>query len=122
MSAQSIRRLSSLTSGSSDPLLTQQRSKLDNENDDEKEHDLGSKSRERQSWFAPFSRARYRAGTRYRFWDVSTKHPSLAFVHVREKRPAFDPATSKLDNENDDEHEHDLGSKAMNDNLGLPLF
>ena len=44
MSAQSIRRLSSLTSGSSDPLLTQQRSKLDNENDDEHEHDLGSKA------------------------------------------------------------------------------
>jgi len=59
-------------------------------------HDLGNKSRERQSWFAPLlvvlvivlalvidSR------------DVSTKHPSLAFVHVREQRPAFDPATLK---------------------------
>jgi hypothetical protein len=42
MSVQSIRRLPSFTSASSDPLLTQQPSKLDNENDDE--HDLGSKA------------------------------------------------------------------------------
>jgi len=54
--------------------------------------------------------------------DVSTKHSSLAFVHVREQRPAFEQQRSKLDNEHDDEHEHDLGSKAINDNLGLPLF
>ena len=27
--------------------------------------------------------------------DVSTKHPSLVFVHVREQRPAFEPATVK---------------------------
>jgi len=43
--------------------------------------------------------------------DVSKKHPSLAFVHVREQRPAFEQQWSKLDNAHDDEHEHDSGSK-----------
>jgi len=32
------------------PAFDQQRSKLDNARDDEHEHDLGSKSHERQSW------------------------------------------------------------------------
>ena len=39
--------------------------------------------------------------------DVSKKHPSLAFVHVREQRPAFEQERSKFDNE----HEHDSGTK-----------
>ena len=48
--------------------------------------------------------------------DVSKKHPSLAFVHVREQRPAFEQQRSKFDNEHDDEHEHDSGTKGR-----LPL-
>ena len=43
--------------------------------------------------------------------DVRTKHPSLVFVHVREQRPAFEQQRSKFDNEHDDEHEHDSGTK-----------
>ena len=74
------------------PAFEQQRSKFDNEHDDEHEYDLGSKSHERHSWFGPFlvvlvvvidSR------------EASKKHPSIVFVHVREQRPAFDPATVK---------------------------
>jgi len=85
MSAQSIRRLASFTSASSDPLLNQHRSKLGSEDDDD-EHD-SKKSHQRESWFAPLlvllplvidSR------------DVSTKQLSLVFVHVREQRPAFE--------------------------------
>jgi len=86
MISKSIRRLSSFTSARSGPLLSQQRSKLDNEDDDDDEHD-SKKSHQRESWFAPLlvllllvidSR------------DVSTKHLSLVFVHVREQRPAFE--------------------------------
>jgi hypothetical protein len=51
--------------------------------------------------------------------EASKKHPSLGFVHVLRQRPAFAQKRSKLDNE----HEHDSGSKAMNDNLGFcPLY
>jgi len=51
-------------------------------------HDLESKNHERQAWSTPLlvvidSR------------DVSTKHPSLVFVQVRERRPAFGQATCK---------------------------
>jgi len=41
MSLKSIRPLPLFTSSSSDPLLTQQRSKLENKHDDENENDLG---------------------------------------------------------------------------------
>jgi len=71
------------------PAFDQQRSKLDNEH----KHDLGSKSHERQSWLAPLFGLL--VVIVIDSLEVSAKHPSLVFVHVRQQRPAFDPATVK---------------------------